>query len=179
VAERPLNIRLATAASRLDAIGRHSEADAVDNVLFRLSQYAGPWHLNVPMQGRMQPYKEHQTELDDLERERQHHPRLRPTEMVDDGDTPEDKGLDDPDKVKQPKPKVNPDDEDTIFGLHDEDPEKGGDIFRMHDQGTLGFGFVTHDSQSAGMVGTERFEMDKRDQLRNPADRYKLLMPQM
>lgn len=179
MAEQPLNIRLAAAARALDKLGQHAEADTVDRVLFRLSQYAGPSHLNIPMQGRMQPYKQHETELEDLERERHKHPRLRPTEMVDDGDTPSDKGLDDPDKVKQPKPKVAPDDRETIFGLDDEDPDKGGDIFRMHDQGTAGFGFITHDSQSAGMVGTERFEMDKRDQLRNPADRYKLLMPQM
>lgn len=179
MAEQPLNTRLAQAASRLDALGRHEEADAVDGVLFRLSQYAGPWHLNVPLKGRMQPYKEHETELEDLERERMKHPRLRPTEMVDDGDGPEDKGMDDPEKPRPAKPAVSDDDAETIFGLDDEDPARGGDIFRMHDEGTLGFGFVTHDSQSAGMVGEDRFTMEKRDQLRNPADRYKLLMPQM
>ncbi|MBS1722385.1 MAG: hypothetical protein JSS66_05200 [Armatimonadetes bacterium] len=142
--------------------------------------------MNIPMEGRMQPYdRYHEKELDGVEQDRVKHPRLRPTDYVDDGLMPEDLGKEDdltPEEAAKRKHGLSDEDEEgdsTIFNMDDKDPAKGGDIFRMHDQGTAGWGFVTHAPDSAGMVGLDRFTWEnKRDMYDNASDKYKLLLPQ-
>jgi hypothetical protein len=168
-------------ASVYDMHNYHESADILDAILVRIAQSTGPFNMNIPMEGRMQKYdRYHEKELDGVERDREKHPRLRPTDFIDDGTTDQDAGKDEVavdeenTRIKFKKPE-----DETIFEMDDKDPGKGGNMFRMHDKGTAGWGFITHAPDSAGMSGLDRFTWEnKRGIYDNPSDKYKLLLPQ-
>lgn len=167
-------------ASAYDMHGQYEAADILDAVLVRVAQATGPFNMNTPMEGRMQKYdRYHKKELDDVEQDRQKHPRLRPTDYVDDGTTDEDIGKDEAVPTVPQRKKFKKPDSDTIFSMDDTDPKKGGNPFRMHDKGTAGWGFITYAPDSAGMSGLDKFTWEnKRGIYDNASDRYKLLLPQ-
>lgn len=169
-------------ASAYDDHCQYDAADLLDAALIRLAQSTGPFNMNIPMEGRMQRYdRYHEKELDGVEQDRQKHPRLRPTDFVDDGTTNEDIGKGDDVAQSDSKQfkKFKKTDDNTIFRMDDKDPQKGGNVFRMHDKGTAGWGFITYAPDSAGMAGLDRFTWEnKHDMHDNPSDRYKLLLPQ-
>lgn len=172
---------MARLASAYDAHGQCEAADILDAAMIRVAQATGPFNMNTPMQGRMQPYdRYHEKELDGVERDREKHPRLRPTDYVEDGDNEfEDIGKDEVVPTTPKRKKFKKPDSETIFSMDDTDPKKGGNPFRMHEKGTAGWGFITYDPTSAGMSGLDKFTWEnKRGIYDNASDRYKLLLPQ-
>lgn len=173
--------RMMKLAAVYDEHKQYAAADILDSAIIRLAQATGPFNMNIPMEGRMQPYdRYHEKELDGVEQDRQKHPRLRPTDFIDDGTTNEDAGKDDPSEVQlKPRKRFQDKEDENIFSMDDQDPSKGGNVFRMHDKGTAGWGFITYAPDSAGMSGLDKFTWEnKRGLYDNASDRYKLLMPQ-
>lgn len=185
-------IYLLNKADEYDSLGQYRLADKIDELVIRTAQFSGPNHLNLQPSQRAQPYKQHETELEDIETNKQNHPRLRvPEEHGEDtGDGPTEFGQDDPDRNTEDKEmtrlegqaappkqgKYAPARGKNIFEMDDTDPAKGGSPFHMHGGGALGFAYVDPDMHSPSMRGLQ--DKNPRDLYNNPADRYKLNLPQ-
>lgn len=186
-------------AGDLDRASLYECADRVDRVWHRVAQFGYMTnHFNVPIQDRVIPWKETGTEAEDADSDFWKHPRHRPSDMEETGDNPADKGINESatTKVDAPKSKLDalravlhdlggtmreltPKDEEpaTPFNMDDRDPSKGGSEFDINADGAVGFQYVHHDSQSAGMVGLDKFE-EKAQMMQNLQSPYSKLLPQ-
>lgn len=160
-------LELINIANKLDESGLYKQSDAIVEFV-RTSQYAGPQNLNLPLETRVIPFSEMESEFQDVERKRrQYYPRLQPKEREQDdpGDVKDVYGPQGETEQDRQKYKTNEDaDEDNIFDINHQDQNEGGSIFSINGPSIGGITQRIYDPKGAGYMGIEQFEWDKRDE---------------
>jgi hypothetical protein len=152
-------------SQELDDKGFYKQSDTIDN-LVRFAQYAGPQNLNLPMDTRVIPFGEMESEFEDVARKRrQYYPRLQPKEREqDDAADVEDvygpQGETEEDKEQY---KVN-NKSNNIFDINQGTQNEGGSIFSVNGPSIGGIAQRIYDPKGAGYMGIDHFTWDNRDE---------------